>query len=83
MAKALTLRDMAKNFQRQADTANALAKAQDKAAKQLPRTQTSIPELTAALSADDQAIRYEFMAESFQAQADEYTRLANDAGEAP
>lgn len=87
MAKALKLRQVAKNLQRQADAYSALAKAQDQAAKALPRTTT--PELIAAIAADDAAIRSYYTADGQQSQADQYTALADaafaagDAAEAP
>lgn len=82
MAKALTLRQVAKNYQKQADAFSRLAKLQNQAALDLPQSGTATAEqLIAAQSAYDQALRSYFTADSMQTNADAYTQLADAAGE--
>jgi hypothetical protein len=80
MAHALTFRNLAKNFQRQADALGRLAKIQDTASKALPQGGTATAtELNAAIAAADLATRSFFIAEGIQASADAYTAKADEA----
>lgn len=80
MAKALKLRQVAKNYQKQADAFSKLAKLQNQAALDMPQDNTAtVVQLVAAQSAFDQALRSYFTAESMQTNADAYTKLADDA----
>ena len=82
MARALTFRDQAKNYQRQADALNRLAKSYDQAAKAMPHgSQATTAELIAAVAADDLAIRTLFQSDGAQAQADAANAAADLAGE--
>lgn len=90
MPHALTFRNLAKNFQRQADALGRLAKIQDQASKALPQSNTATAtELNTAIAAADLAVRSYNMAEGIQASADAYTLKADeafaagDASEAP
>lgn len=80
MAKALTFRQVARNYQRQADAHDKLAKMQQQAALDLPQNnQATQVQLMAALAAYDLALRSYFTAESMQAQSAAYTALADAA----
>jgi hypothetical protein len=90
MAKALKLRQVAKNYQKQADAFSRLAKLQNQAALDMPQSNTATAvELTAAQAQYDLALRSYFTADSMQVQADAYTALADaafaagDTAEAP
>lgn len=84
MAKALTLRQLAKIFQKQADIYSKLAKSQMDAANALPSgAQATDVQLNAALVAYDLCVRSFYTSDGMQGQADAYTQQANDAGEPP
>lgn len=80
MAKALTFRQVARNYQRQADAHDKLAKLQHQAALDMPQNnQATQAQLTAALAAYDMALRSFFTANSMQEQSAAYTLLADTA----
>ena len=80
MAKALTYRQVARNYQKQSDAHDRLAKLQNQAALDLPQNnQATQAQLTAALAAYDQALRSYFTADAMKVQADAYTALADAA----
>lgn len=82
MAKALTLRQMAKNFEAQAAAFSRLAKLQNQAARDMPQSGTaSADELTAAIAMYDRATRSYYTAEGQEAQAAAYHAQADAQGE--
>jgi hypothetical protein len=84
MAKALTLRQLAKNYQKQSDNFNRLAKLQNQLASDMPQTnQSAAPELLAANAAWDLAVKYNNLSDAYQASANDANAAADAAGEAP
>lgn len=84
MAKALTLRQLAKIFQKQADIYSKLAKTQMTTANALPQDNAATDlQLQAALAAYDSCVRSFYTSDGMQQQADQFTQAANDAGEPP
>jgi hypothetical protein len=82
MARALTFRQLARNFQKQADIFTRLAKLQNQAALDLPQNNLATEEqLKVALAAYDLALRSFYSSEGAQAQADTMTAEADAAGE--
>lgn len=82
MAKALTFRQLAKNYAQQATNYNRMAKAQQTAANAMPQTnQSDIPTLQAANAAWDLAVRYNGLSDAYEAQAAEANTQADAAGE--
>jgi hypothetical protein len=79
---ALTLRQVAEIYTRQAAAYDKLAKERRRIARDLPQgVGATEAELQAATAAFDHALRYFHSAESATEQATHYTQLANDAGE--
>lgn len=84
VAKALTYRQLASIYQKQADIYTKLAKSQLVIAKALPQDNSATDDqLKAAIDAYDKCIRQNNTADSMQAQADNNTQLADAAGEPP
>jgi hypothetical protein len=82
MARSLSLRDVAKNYEKQSTAFDRLAKAQNDAARAMPQGAAASPEeLKAALAAYDLALRSYFTADSMEKQAAAYNQLADEAGE--
>jgi hypothetical protein len=84
MAKALTYRQVATNFTKQAEAFGRLAKLQNDAARAMPQGGAATAEqLMAALAEYDKAIRSYYTADSMETQAAEYNRLADENPEEP
>lgn len=84
MAKALTSRQLAKNYAQQAVNYNRMAKAQNQAANALPQTNGStIGELTTANAAWDLAVKYNNLSDAYEGLAADANAAADAAGEAP
>lgn len=79
MARALTLRQMATAFARQAVIQERIAKLQLAAARAYVHpTVATVESYNEEMQLYDKAIRSVYQAESFQVQADEYLRLADE-----
>lgn len=82
MAKALTFRQLAKNYAQQAANYNRLARKQNQDASGLPQTnQSSSAELLAANAAWDQAVKYNNLSDAYEGMAAEANAAADAAGE--
>lgn len=82
MAKALTFRQLAKNYAQQAVNYNRMAKAQNIAANAMTQTNASpISELQAANAAWDLAIKYNNLSNAYEASAADANAEADAAGE--
>lgn len=82
MAKALTFRQLAKNYAQQAKNYNRMADLQQKAATAMAQTnQSDIPTLQAANAAWDLAVRYNGLSDAYEGQAAQANADADAAGE--